>query len=291
PPTLDEAKAYCRRLAQTHYENFTVASWLLPRKLRQHFYHVYAYCRWADDLADEAPDAATSLQLLDWWEGELRACYEGRSRHPVYLALGETIREFEIPIEPLADLLTAFRQDQHVTRYESCLDLDGYCRNSANPVGRLVLYLGRAHDEQNGRLSDAVCTGLQLANFCQDVAGDWDRGRVYLPQDVCRRFGYAESDFAQRRYNERFRQVMRHETDRAEHYLLSGRPLVGRVPRDLAVDLALFIEGGLAILRAIRRIDYDVWKRRPRVGKLTQARLLAQCWWSTRGGRGPKGTA
>jgi squalene synthase HpnC len=273
--TLAEAQAYCRRLARRHYENFTVASWLLPRELRPHFHSVYAYCRWADDLADETGDAAQGIALLDWWEAQLRDCYRGEARHPVFVALRETVRRFDIPIVPLLSLLVAFRQDQHTTRYKSWDELRNYCRHSANPVGRLVLYLGRCHDEERGRLADQVCTGLQLANFCQDVAGDWDRGRVYLPQEDCLRFGYVADMFARREANPAFRELLAFEVERAERLLQAGLPLVPQVPGRLAVDVDLFIRGGLAILQAIRRADFDVWRRRPRVGRARKLGLLA----------------
>ncbi len=278
-PSLEFSRAYCRRLGRTHYENFTVASWLLPRVLRPHFYHIYAYCRWADDLADETGDRGRSLELLDWWEGELRACYMGHVRHPVFVALGETIREFEIPPEPFLDLLTAFRRDQHAHRYETFDDLLGYCRNSANPVGRLVLYLGRSHDDTRGKLSDAVCTGLQLANFWQDVANDWNRGRLYLPLADCRRFGYNEADLDRHEATPEFRRLLAFEVERAEAYLRNGLPLVDQVPRALGSDVWLFIHGGLKILERIRAIEYDVWTRRPKVSRTDQARLLAGCVW------------
>jgi squalene synthase HpnC len=276
-PTLSESREYCRRLARSHYENFSVASWLLPGHLRQHFYHVYAYCRWADDLADETGDPAQSLELLAWWDEQLRECYQGQARHPVFVALAETIREFKIPADPFADLLIAFRQDQRVTRYETFEDLLGYCRNSADPVGQLVLYLGRCHDETRGRLSDCICTGLQLANFWQDVARDWDRGRVYLPQSSCRDFGYDETHFTRHEYTPAFRQLMRSEVDRAEQFLREGLPLVELMPRGLRGDIWLFAQGGLKILEKIRRLDYDVWSKRPVVSKGDKLRLLAGC--------------
>jgi squalene synthase HpnC len=285
-PTLDDSRAYCRRLARAHYENFTVASWLLPRTLRAHFYHIYAYCRWADDLADETDDRARSLGLLDWWEKQLLACYAGQYRHPVFVALGETIREYEIPPQPFLDLLTAFRQDQRVDRYETFDDLLGYCRNSANPVGRLVLYLGRSHDEVRGRLSDSVCTGLQLANFWQDVANDWLRRRLYLPLADCRRFGYNEADLDRRMATVEFRHLLAFEVERAEAWLREGLPLVERVPTALGADVWLFVHGGLRILERIRAIDYDVWARRPKVSRLDQARLLAGCLWRRTRGEG-----
>jgi squalene synthase HpnC len=282
PPSAEEARAYCRQLARNHYENFTVASWLLPHPLRQHFYNVYAYCRWADDLADEARDPDTAGKLLDWWRDELAACLAGTARHPVFVALAETIREFEIPPEPLQDLLVAFRQDQRQTRYETFDDVLAYCRNSANPVGRLVLYLCRCHNDENVRLSDSICTGLQLANFCQDVARDFDRGRIYLPRESCRRFGYTEAMFAARECNDAFRALMAHEVERADSFLVAGMPLVPRVPRALRADVALFIEGGRAILRAIRAANYDVWSRRPTLSRGTKLRLVAWAMWKHR---------
>lgn len=329
PPSLAQARGYCLYVTQSHYENFTVASWLLPRRLRPHFHAVYAYCRWADDLADEAGgeqapattipaaapiddpttteharesaraaggaaptstltaappagitvahgQAATRLELLDWWEEQLLDCYRGvPAWHPVMVALRETIREFKIPAEPFCDLLVAFRQDQLVNRYESFDDLLGYCRNSANPVGLLVLYLGRAHTAENVELSDSICTGLQLANFWQDVAVDWRRGRCYLPLESLRAHGITEQELAAGRATPALRQVLAGEVERAERWLRAGLPLVSRVPRWLQIDLSLFIHGGLAILDAIRRADFDVWTERPTVSRGAQLRLLA----------------
>ena len=274
-----QSRRYCRRLAKEHYENFTVASRLLPRRIRPHFCNVYAYCRWADDLADETGDPQRSLELLDWWEGQLRDCYAGKTVHPVFVALAETVRQFEIPVEPFVDLLVAFRQDQRVTRYETFDQLLEYCRYSANPVGRLVLYLGRCCTPQRVRLSDSICTGLQLANFWQDVARDWDRGRIYLPQVDCRRFGFQEEDFARGECNQAFRRLLAAQAEQAEGWLRRGLPLVGLMPSELRLDVALFIHGGLAILDAVRRQDYDVWTRRPVVSKMKKLRILAGCWW------------
>jgi squalene synthase HpnC len=277
-----EARAYCRRLAQTHYENFTVASWLLPAELRPHFHAIYAYCRWSDDLADETSGGEESLRLLDWWEAQLEDCYRGVAAHPVFVALRPTIHDFDIPIEPFRDLLTAFRQDQYCKRYETFNDLLGYCRNSANPVGRLVLYLARCHDERRGQLADSICSGLQLANFWQDVARDYDCGRIYLPQDACRHAGYDEAMFARREFNPQFRRLLSEEVARAESFLLAGRPLVSLVPKPVRIDVQLFIDGGLAILQAIRWIDFNVWRKRPTVGKAAKLILLARAWWQAR---------
>lgn len=279
---LSAAQQYCRWLARSHYENFTVASWLLPRHLLPHFYSIYAYCRWADDLADETGDWQQSLALLDWWEEQLEECYQGNVEHPVFMALLETIEEFDIPIEPFANLLVAFRQDQLEPHYATLADLLGYCRNSANPVGRLVLYLGRSDTLACGCLSDSVCTGLQLANFAQDVANDWDRGRIYLTQEDMQAAGYTQEMYARGQFNDEFRALMTQQCDRAEEYLEAGLPLVDRVPAELRLEVALFIGGGLKILSAIRRIDYNVWRRRPIVTKREKLTLLARCWWWTR---------
>ncbi|MEE8450841.1 MAG: squalene synthase HpnC [Thermoguttaceae bacterium] len=284
PPTPAAARRYCCRLARRHYENFTVATRLLPRELRQHFCNVYAYCRWADDLADETGDSDESLELLAWWEGELRDCYGGTTRHPVFVALADTIAKFEIPIEPFADLLVAFRQDQRVRRYERFEQLLEYCRYSANPVGRLVLYLGRCHTPGLVRWSDSICTGLQLANFWQDVARDFDSGRIYLPQADCRRFGYDEAQFSRREPNEAFRRLLAAQVERADGLLREGMPLIAQVSSELRLSVALFLHGGLAILDAIRRQDYDVWTVRPTLSKMEKLRIVAGCWWRHRRG-------
>jgi squalene synthase HpnC len=288
PISLRQAKKYCRHLARRHYENFTVASFLLPRRLKQHFCNIYAYCRWADDLADETEDAKKSLALLGWWETLLRECFAkkaGKNAHPVFLALAETIARFEIPADPFIDLLAAFRQDQRVTRYETIDQVLEYCRYSANPVGRLVLYLGECHSAERVRLADSICTGLQLANFCQDVARDWQRGRIYLPQSDCRYFGYPDSSFAKHECNDAFRRLMAAEVEQAEGYFREGLPLVNLMPLELQLDIALFIHGGLAILQAIRGQNYDVWTKRPTTSKMEKLRLLANCWWRLKKGK------
>ena len=283
-----QGRRYCRRLARRHYENFTVVSWLLPGRLRQHFYNVYAYCRWADDLADEPGDPQRSLALLDWWEKELRECYAGKTRHPVFVALADTIQRYSIPIDPFIDLLVAFRQDQRVRRYEDMGQLTQYCRYSANPVGRLILYLGKCHTPERAQLADSICTGLQLANFWQDVARDWEMGRVYLPQADRSRFSYDDEMFARREVNDAFRRLIAAEVDLAEGHLLAGLPLIRWMPPELQLDVALFLHGGLAILRAIRQQNYDVWTSRPAISKKTKLRLLWKCWWELKRGRVPE---
>ncbi len=272
-PTLEEARAWCRQLAESHYENFHVATWFLPKALRPHFHAIYAYCRISDDLGDEVGDTEQALALLDMWGRELDACYEGRARHPVFVALAVTIRDCAIPKEPFGDLLTAFRQDQTVTRYRTMSDVLGYCRYSANPVGRLVLYACGYADEERFKLSDATCSALQLANFWQDVRVDFKKDRVYLPQDDMQRFGVTEETIAKGIATPAFRALIDYEVDFARRLFEEGLPLIGMVGRELAVDLDLFSRGGLEILRAIERRDYDVLSARPSIAKHTKLAL------------------
>jgi len=301
-PSLAEAQQYCARLAHSHYENFSVVTWFLPKHLHQHFYNVYAYCRISDDLGDEVGDPQQSLALLDAWESELNATYlslvdappadvrrdveklqaefSGRNpvspRHPVFIALRETIRERDIPRAPFANLLTAFRQDQTTPRYPTFEDVLGYCENSANPVGRLVLYVCGYRDAERQQLSDYTCTALQIANFWQDVARDYDKGRIYLPLESLAKFGVSESDIAQRHVTPQFREMMKFEVQRAREWFERGLPLAGMVDRHLAIDIELFSRGGLAVLDAIERQNYDVLSHRPAISKPRKIWLLAR---------------
>jgi squalene synthase HpnC len=279
PFTLQQARCYCGRLAQTHYENFTVASFLLPRRLLPHFHAIYAYCRWADDLADETGGGTQALELLGWWREELLACYRGEVRHPVMVALQPTIRRFGIPPEPFLDLLIAFEQDQRVKRYDTFEQLLGYCRNSANPVGRLVLYLCEAHDAERATLSDHICTALQLANFWQDVARDFAIGRDYLPAEDRQRFGYTDVDLEARRFTPAFAELLRFEVNRARDLFQQGRPLITLMPAAYRADIELFLEGGLAILRKIEECGYNVWASRPVLSKWDKAVLVGAVLW------------
>jgi squalene synthase HpnC len=276
PPTLAEAQAYCARLARTHYENFSVATWFLPRRLRQHFFNVYAYCRISDDLGDEVGDAAASLELLDEWQRELDACYSGAPRHPVFVALAETVTQFQIPKHEFSDLLIAFRQDQTVTRFETFDDVLGYCHYSANPVGHLVLHLCGYSDPERQKLSDFTCTALQLANFWQDVTSDYARGRIYLPLEDLRRFGVTEDDLARNRNTPAFRAMMKFEVERARDWFRQGLPLISQVDRELAIDLELFSRGGQEILRAIERQDFAVLGDRPSISRSRKLILVAR---------------
>jgi squalene synthase HpnC len=272
----EEALQYTRWLATHHYENFNVASWLLPKELHQHFYNLYAYCRWADDLGDEIPESARALELLDWWERELDACYEGKPEHPVFVALHETIVAKDIPKQPFADLLRAFRQDQVVKRYPTWESVLDYCVYSANPVGRLVLYLCGYRDEQRQLLSDATCTALQLANFWQDVARDLEKGRIYIPLDIAAAHGVRESDIVERRFDDRYVALMKDLITRTRELFTTGVPLAKMVDGRLRVDLEMFSRGGLAVLDAIENMGYDTLHHRPAIGKAKQVQLLGR---------------
>lgn len=311
PLSLAAAQAYCRELARKHYENFTVAGWLTPTELRQPIADIYAFCRWGDDLADELPgSAAQRLAALDWWQSQLDDCWQPltvpsspsspslvsspslisspapassshRSHrldrvHPVFVALRETRERFDLEVSPFLALLTAFRQDQTCTRYDTWEQVLDYCRNSAAPVGRLLLRLARLDDRREvklGEWSDAICSGLQIANFCQDLRDDWQRGRIYLPRESWARQGCVESDFTDATAA-KWAPVVREGVEFAERLFEAGRPLLTVGPAWLRSDLALFLGGGQAILQAIRARRYDVWTARPTVSRWAKWRLL-----------------
>ncbi len=251
----------------------------MPRHLLRHFHTIYAYCRWADDLADESGGGEHALSLLRWWREELLDCYRGRPHHPVFVALQDTICRFEVPPQPFLDLLMAFEQDQLVKRYDTFPQLLDYCRCSANPVGRLVLYLCGSFDNERAALADHICTALQLANFWQDVERDYAIGRVYLPREDREQFGYREADLAARRFTPAFAELMRFEVDRTRDLFYRGVPLVERMPEAIQADIELFVQGGLAILRKIEQQGYNVWARRPALGKWEKGMLLAAALW------------
>jgi squalene synthase HpnC len=269
-----EASSYTRWLATSHYENFHVVSFLLPKRLHQDFYNVYSFCRWADDLGDEIGDKEESLRLLNWWRAQLDLMYAGEAQHPVFVALRDTIVKHDLPKEPFADLIHAFIHDQKVTRYANWDEVLAYCKYSANPVGRLLLYLCGYRDPERQRLSDATCTALQLANFCQDVSVDLKKDRVYIPQSVMATHGYTEQQLFEGVENDRFRAVMKDVVDRARELFLEGLPLASTVERRLSIDLALFSRGGMLVLDKIERQDYRVLHNRPAIGKFERVRLL-----------------
>ena len=270
-----DAQNWCQRYTRQHQENFTVVSWFLPRELRGPMFAVYAFCRYTDNLGDEA--AGDRLALLDEWEAELRAAFEGAPSHPIGVALADLAQRKPLEPDPFLRLIEANRLDQTKTRYADFQELLGYCRLSANPVGEMVLALWEITDDERRKLSDATCTALQLANHWQDVRRDWEGGRLYLPLDDLRRFGLSEGDIADQiaagHAKPAFRELMRFQVDRAEAYFRSGDALVGLAPRELAVDLRLFSDGGRAVLQAIERQDYDVLAARPRVSSARRAWL------------------
>jgi len=274
--TPKAAQEYTRWLATHHYENFNVVSWLLPKELHQHFYNVYAYCRWADDLGDEIPAKERALELLAWWEQELDACYEGRPSHPVFVALSETTVAKDVPKQPFADLLKAFRQDQVVKRYPTLEAVLDYCVYSANPVGRLVLYLCGYRDEARQRFSDATCTALQLANFWQDVSRDLEKGRIYIPLDRAQAYGVTEEQIVAKKFGERYVALMQELISRTREMFEEGLPLAKMVSGKLSVDLEMFSRGGLAVLDAIEAMGYDTLHKRPEVSKGKQVHLLGR---------------
>jgi squalene synthase HpnC len=270
----EQSRDYTRWLATHHYENFHVVSLLLPKRLHQDFYNVYSFCRWADDLGDEIGDSAESLRLLSWWRGELHGMSSGQARHPVFVALAGTARKYSLPVENFDDLITAFEQDQTVTRYRNFDELFRYCRYSANPVGRLVLGLCGYHDAERHALSDATCTALQLANFWQDVIVDLEKDRVYLPLDLLAAHNYPLEALIARRFDDRFRRAMQEAVTLTRELFIKGLPLADTVDRRLAIDLELFSRGGLRVLEKIERQGCDVLSSRPAVSKMERVGLL-----------------
>ena len=272
----------CEKLAKTHYENFPVGSILLPARLRRHVFNIYAYCRVCDDLSDETGDTALSLRLLEWWQDELHNCYSGNPHHPVFVALRPTIDEFDLPIQPFDDLISAFVQDQTVTRYRTFEHLLGYCERSANPVGRLFLCLMGYRDEARRRLSDMTCTALQLVNFWQDVASDYGRGRIYIPQEDMDRFGYSEVELRNRIANASFVRLMRFELQRTRELFEGGSALSELVSGAGAADVDLFSRCGLSLVNAIEKRGCDVLHRRITVSR-SRKLLMAMGWLARRG--------
>ncbi len=272
--TRPEAEAFCRELASTHYENFTVVSRLMPRRLRQHFANIYAFCRIADDLADELESTQLALRNLEEWRSLLRDCYHGPVSHPVFLALQDTVQTFEIPMQPFEDLLSAFRQDQQKTRYSTWEELVQYCVRSANPVGHLVLYLCGYRDERRRTLSDATCTALQLTNFWQDVSLDHERGRIYIPAEVMQHYRYDEATLARGVEDESWRAMMRDLANRTWPLYQRGLELVPLVQGRLRLVIELFSRGGMTLLQRIEDLGFGTLHRRPQLSRWDKWGLL-----------------
>jgi squalene synthase HpnC len=269
------AQAQTRRLAATHYENFSVISFLLPRHLRQDFCNIYAFCRVADDLGDETGDREDSLRLLADFRRQTLDCYAGHASTAVFVALAQTIRRHQLPIEPFLDLIDAFEQDQRVLRYQSFDQLLDYCRRSANPVGRLVLYLCGYRDSQRQQLSDSTCTALQLANFWQDVRRDIvQRERIYIPRESMDRFGVTEEQIRRAVCDDNYRNLMRFEVDRTAELFDRGAALLPMLRPSVRMQISLFDKGGRAVLASIRRQNYDTLSRRPALSRWQKSRLI-----------------
>lgn len=284
--SYEQAARYTRQLAAGHYENFSVVSRLVPRRLRGDFANVYAFCRWADDLGDEASGTAEATRLLSWWKHELIACYQGKPRHPVFVALRATTEQHNIPIHPFADLIDAFEQDQRINRYQTWKQVLDYCTRSADPVGRLVLYLCGYRDAERQKLSDSTCTALQLVNFWQDVRRDiLERDRVYIPAELLDRVGLKHEDLVNHVQETRrlsaeqqaaYRRVVAELLDRTRPLFLEGRKLWPLVGHEVRLPIQLFTLGGQAVARGIERIGYDTLQTRPTIGKATKAWLMVR---------------
>jgi phytoene synthase len=274
-----QAFEYCERLARAHYENFPVGSLLIPGKLRKHFFSIYAFARTADDFADEGYDndsltESDRLAALDDWQRQLDDCYDGSADHPIFIALAETAAELQLPKGLFLDLLSAFRQDVVRRRYSSFDDLLDYCSRSANPVGRLILILFGYKDEKLHRLSDFICTGLQLTNFWQDVELDARKDRVYLPQDEMRQFGVTDEDLRERRFSGNYARLLEFQVDRTRRMFRRGHSLPGLVRGRLSIELRLTWLGGMRILEMIEEMGYDTLNSRPELTAPDKIRLM-----------------
>lgn len=274
PITQEDAFVFCENLAKTHYENFTVVSLFIPKIHRQHLYNLYAFCRYSDDIGDEVKDLNLSLQLFNLWRNELHQCYQGTPQHPVFIALQQTIQAHDLPIEPFQKLIKAFEMDQTITRFPNFEKLLYYCEHSANPVGRLFLNIFGYRNEERYQLSDHTCTALQLANFWQDVSVDYQKGRIYIPQEDMRNFGYSESELALGVYNDAFIKLMQFEVDRAWEFFQKGLKLIHHIDGRLKLDVECFSRGGMKILERIRHMKYNVLKDRPALTKWDKIQIL-----------------
>jgi hydroxysqualene synthase len=266
---------YCETIARKHYENFPVASRFVPKDLRKYIWAIYAFARIADDYADEPGfTIAERMDNLNQWEQYLDECYSGNPAHRVFAALAETVERFQIPIELFQNLLTAFRADVSIRRYETYEDVLAYCRNSANPIGRLVLLLLNYRSETMLGLSDSICTALQLTNFWQDVSVDLQKNRIYLPLEELVEFGYSEQDLLNKKVNNNFCTLMAFQVRRTADLFIEGKPLLTMVGKDLSMELKLIWNGGTKILQKIHNQNYDVITKRPVLSQFDKFGLL-----------------
>lgn len=288
--SYDEACQYTQNLVNSQYENFTVVSWFLPKNLRPHFANIYAFCRWADDLGDETGDPQKSRELLAWWRTELEKTYNNQPEHPVFIALHQTIKDFNIPIKPFNDLILAFEQDQEINRYQTWEQVIDYCTRSADPVGRLVLYLCGYDDEPRQLISDKTCTALQLINFWQDVRRDIeDRNRIYVPADILARHNLTHDHLTNHVLNkqpltpeqhQQYRNAIKECVDRTWPLFNEGRELWPLVHKHLRLDIQLFSLGGEAIMKRVEQINYDTINTRPTLGKPAKVSLMLRAFFA-----------
>lgn len=276
--TVEAAYAFCQQMAESHYENFPVGSVLIPKHLRKHVYSIYAFARTADDFADEGCEITDSARLasLEDWRQKLESCFAGEADHPVFIALAATVRELNLPKTLFTDLLSAFKQDVVKRRYANFDEVLDYCTCSANPVGRLILLLFGYRDERLFRLSDHICTALQLANFWQDVSVDIGKDRIYLPQDELARFGVSVEDLREARFSPQFAELLKFQVDRTRKLFEQGRELPELVSGRLKYELRLTWFGGARILERIEQLGYDTLNQRPKISSLDKLRLLAR---------------
>lgn len=274
---LDASFDYCSRIATEHYENFPVGSWIIPKEKRRYVHAIYAFARQADDFADEKGYGEEErLRLLEDWGKRLDGCVKGEPEDPLFIALKETIERYDIPVELLKDLITAFKMDIVNKRYQKRADLLAYCRYSANPIGRIVLYLFGYKDPELQRLSDSICTALQLTNFWQDIAIDLDKDRIYLPSEDMERFGYTENELQSCTLNDSFRDLISSEIEFTRTLFRHGLPLCDRVGKGLSLELRAVWSGGMKILAKIEENGYDVFNRRPVITMLDKVKILSR---------------
>lgn len=278
--SVDASFRYCEQLARGHYENFPVGSVLVPSNRRKHVYSIYAFARTADDFADEGYEADISVETrmarLEEWQKKLQDSYRGVADDPIFIALSETIRELRLPVALFEDLLSAFKQDVTKTRYRDFDEVLDYCSRSANPVGRLILLLFDYRDEKLHRMSDDVCTGLQLANFWQDVSIDIRKDRIYLPADEMAHYDVTEDDLRSGRFTERYASLMKYQVERTHEIFNRGRMLPKLVSGRLAIELRLTWLGGMRVLERIEEQGYDTLRSKPMITFLDKIRLIVQ---------------
>jgi len=279
--SADEGFRYCEKIARSHYENFPVASCFVSRAMRKYVWSIYAFARIADDYADEPGyTLAERIDNLQQWGQYLEECYNGNPTHRVFSALAETAERFQIPIELFQNLLTAFRSDVTMKRYDTYEDVQAYCRNSANPIGRLILLLFNYRSENMMQLSDSICTALQLTNFWQDVSVDLQKDRIYIPSDDLKKFNYSEQELINRNVNNNFRSLIAFQLQRTEELFAEGKPLLSMAGKDLSLELKLTWNGGTGILKKIHQQNYDVLTKRPALSILDKLGLLFRSFLS-----------